>query len=261
MLCGQILEINLGDNTEIISDSDRIVKNTLTMDNMGIFSIISNTDHDFSGKKLRYDAKKQFYRLRIWDKRVKYTKDNIRKNYYALGRLRNQLGLPENVAEQAAYIYRKSLEANIFQSHSRTLVIYAAVYAACRLNNIPRTVSDIVEISGISRRALTKTYRKLIESLNLKPIPLDPIKLIMRFNDPEIKENIKRRAVQLTQKAKEKSLLNGLSPQSVAGAMTYLAFLDLNVFVPQKRLSKKVGISEVTLRNVAYDIQKKLINS
>ena len=92
-------------------DRNRVgMPNTLTRHDQGLSTIIGRPDKDVTGKGLDSSARAMMQRLRMWDYRIQVstpTDRNLKNAFQKLDRLKGKLGLPDNVIEKAAYIYRK----------------------------------------------------------------------------------------------------------------------------------------------------------
>ena len=84
-------------------------KISLKMIDMGLSTIIEAKDKDATGKGLSNENKRMFYRLRMWDRnsRSASTVKSFQKAFTMLDGIGAKLGLPEQVIEQTAYLFRK----------------------------------------------------------------------------------------------------------------------------------------------------------
>src|SRR5215211_2787302 len=102
-------------------------------------------------------------RLRIWDFRTQRhtpTDRNLSLAFNELDTLKDKLGLPDAVFEKAAYIYRKAQQRGLVRGRTILSVLAAAVYIACREMGISKTLKDIVAVSNIRLKQISKSYRK-----------------------------------------------------------------------------------------------------
>jgi hypothetical protein len=80
---------------------------------------------------------------------------------------------------------------------NRTYVYYlaAAVYIACREMGAHRTLDDIAAGSNVKRKEVSKNFRALHTSLDLKILQQDPMKCIAKVaNKVKLSEKTKRKA-------------------------------------------------------------------
>ena len=152
--CGLILVQNMADtsyesNGYTTEDFMKLTRTgpatSLTMHDKGLSTVIGN-NQDSSGKALSSKTKYDFNRLRTWDQRSK-SKDTatLSKAFTLLNAMKTKLGIPHSVVENAAYIYRKAVNAKLTKGRTLVSLVSAALYVACRENNIPRTLDNVAD--------------------------------------------------------------------------------------------------------------------
>ncbi|MHA2249993.1 MAG: transcription initiation factor IIB [Candidatus Kariarchaeaceae archaeon] len=235
---------------------------TYTIHDKGLSTQIGQEDRDAFGRKLSPQQRNQFYRLRRWNSRSRIHSSNDRnltKAMRELDRLSSQLVLPRAVKETASIIYRNALRANLIRGRSIEEMISAATYAAARQRHLPRTLDEISNHSRINKKELGRAYRLLISELNLN-IPLaDPINYVVRFAaELGLDGSVTREAKEIIIRAKEKRLLMGKDPVSLAAASIYIAGILHNKQLTQQGIAEIAGVTEVTIRNRYKELVKKL---
>lgn len=232
---------------------------SLTMFDKGLSTVIG-TDRDSSGNVLSSKRKVEFKRLRMWDQRSKSrTTVKLSKAFTSLHAMKTKLGVPDNVVENAAYIYRKVVEKKLTRGRTMTSLIAASLYAACRKNNIPRTLDDIGKAANIDRKTLSRDFRTIINKLNLNLNQYDTTSFITKIsNNMNLKEKTKRDAFDILERCKRRKITAGKHPVAQAAASLFIACLMNGEKISRKNFSKKVGISSVTIRNRMSLIKKTL---
>ena len=91
------------------------------------------------------------------------------------------MGLPRNVRETAAMIYRKAVNKNLIRGRSIEGVVAASLYAACRQCGVPRTLDEVANSSRVGRKEIGRTYRFMTRELKLKLMPTKPQDYVQRF--------------------------------------------------------------------------------
>lgn len=162
---------------------------SLTMNDRGLSTVIG-TNKDSTGKALSSKTKYDFRRLRTWDQRSKSRETaSLSKAFTLLHAMKTKLGIPNNVVENAAYIYRKAVNAKLTRGRTMKSLISASLYVACRENNIPRTLSDIGNAGNIERRILSRDLRTIIKRLELNLTQYDITSFISKIsNNMDLKE-------------------------------------------------------------------------
>mgnify|MGYP001250403365 CR=1 FL=1 len=264
--CGEVIYENLSDmgRENLQTGEDYLTKArtgrkfTLAFNDMGLSTVIEQTDRDATGKFLSGDMKRTFYRLRMWDKNSKALPGhrNMQKAFTLLEGLKAKLSLSDSTVEQAAYIYRKTLLKKIGKGRSIPLVLSASVYAACRFTNTPRTIQDISNATNLRRKTIHRIYRLLVKNLDLTLDAYNPINFITRIaTKTDVSEKTRRDAIKLLIKAEEMMITSGRNPVAMAAVVIYLAAISNNESITQTRVSKASEISSVTIRNLCKKIK------
>jgi transcription initiation factor TFIIB len=266
--CGLVLVQNLDDTTNENRSysSEEFMKNartgpggSLTMFDKGLSTVIG-ADKDSSGKSLSSKTKYEFNRLRTWDQRSKSRKtSSLSKAFTLLHGMKTKIGVADNVVENAAYIYRKAVGAKLTRGRTMASLISASLYAACRQNNIPRTLDDIAEVGNVERRILSRDLRTIIKKLGLSLNQYDTTSFIAKIsNNMNLSEKTKRDAFDILKKCEDKKITAGKHPVAQAAASLYIASILNGEKISQKKFSNESGVSDVTIRNRATLIKKTL---
>ncbi len=225
----------------------------LAMHDMGLSTVIGTSNIDASGKSLPASMKSTIERLRTWDGRSKVhaSEDrNMRQAFSELDRLADKLIVNDIVNEKSAYIYRKALERGLVRGRSISALIAAALYAACRDTETPRTLKDISVISGIRKKEIARCYRILFRELDLRMPVVDPVKCIARIaSKVGIQERTKRKAMEILRWAEEDRSSAGKDPMGLAASALYVACVLENENKTQKDVAGAASVTEVTIRN------------
>ena len=266
--CGLVLVQNLDDtsNENRSYSSEEFMKNartgpatTLTMFDKGLSTVIG-TNKDSSGNSLSSKTKYEFNRLRTWDQRSKSrTTSSLSKAFTLLHGMKTKIGAPDNVVENAAYIYRKAVNAKLTRGRTMASLISASLYASCRQNNIPRTLDDIAAAGNVERRILSRDLRTIIKKLGLNLNQYDTASFIVKIsNNLNLSEKTKRDAFEILKRCEEKEITAGKHPVAQAAASLYVACIVNGEKISQKKFSIESGVSDVTIRNRATLIRKTL---
>ncbi len=232
---------------------------SLTMFDKGLSTVIGS-DKDSTGKSLSSKTKYEFNRLRTWDQRSKSRKTtSLSKAFTLLHGMKTKIGVPDNVVENAAYIYRKIVSAKLTRGRTMASLISASLYAACRQNNIPRTLDDIAEAGNVERRILSRDLRTIIKKLSLNLNQYDTTSFIAKIsNNMKLSEKTKRDAFDILKKCENEKITAGKHPVAQAAASLYIAAILNGEKMSQKKFSNESGVSDVTIRNRAALIKKTL---
>ena len=271
--CGEVIAENVAElgpessaqsGEYYLSKSRTGRKSTLAFNDMGLSTVIQQSDKDATGKNLSGEMKRTFYRLRMWDKNSKALPGhrNMQKAFTLLEGLKAKLSLTDAAVEQAAYIYRKTLSKKIGRGRSIPMVLSASVYAACRFTNTPRTIQDIANATNLRRTSIHRIYRLLVRDLDLTLETYNPVSFITRITtDVGASEKTKRDAVKFLIKAEELMITSGKNPMAMAATVVYMASIINEEKVSQTRVSIAAGISSVTIRNLCKKLKDAKITS
>lgn len=236
---------------------------TLTIHDKGLSTIIDWKDKDSYGKDLNPKKRAQIYRLRKWQRRVRISDATERNLAFALQeieRISSQIGLPKSVHEEAALIYRKAVEGKLVRGRSIESMAAAAIYAACRRYNIPRTLDEITKVSRVGKKDIGRSYRFMAKELIKKINPTNPVEYIPRlvsqlglFGEAQTKAKI------IVDAAKMSGLTSGRGPIGVAAAAIYVASVILDEKRTQREIAIAAGVTEVTIRNRYKELTEKIV--
>jgi transcription initiation factor TFIIB len=266
--CGLVLVDNMSDisheNNGYSSEDFMKMARTgpatsLTMNDRGLSTVIG-TNKDSTGKAISGKTKYEFNRLRTWDQRSKSRQTaSLSKAFTKLHGMKTKLGIPNNVVENAAYIYRKAVNAKLTRGRTMNSLIAASLYAACRENNIPRTLDDIAKAGNVERRILSRDLRTIIKKLELNLNQYNTSSFISKIsNNMNLKENTKRGAFKILDLCEKEQITAGKHPVAQAAASLYISCIMNGEKISQKKFSVESGVSDVTIRNRAVLIKKTL---
>ncbi|MFB6137251.1 MAG: transcription initiation factor IIB family protein [Halobacteriaceae archaeon] len=226
---------------------------TKMMHDEGLSTNIGWQDKDAYGKTLSSRQRRKMQRLRTWNERFRTRNSKERNLKQALGeidRMASALGLPTEVRETASVIYRRALSEDLLPGRSIEGVSTAALYAAARMANNPRTIDEVAAVSRIDEMEFKRTYRYIVRELGLEVAPADPASYLPRFaSELGLSDESEHRARDLLDAGAEAGITSGKSPVGLAAAAIYAAALLTNEKVTQSAVSEVTEVSEVTIRN------------
>lgn len=235
---------------------------TYTMHDKGLSTTIGWQNKDAYGKSIPARNRAQLYRLRRWQMRTRIS-DNSQRNLAialsSMNRMSSTLGLPRNVRETAAMIYRKAVLKNLIRGRSIHGVSAAVLYAACRQCNVPRTLEEISAVSNMSKKEIGKNYRNISRKLKLKLLPTTPQDYVSRFSSQlRVSHDVQIKTSEILRKAAHEELTSGRGPTGMAAAALYMASVLCGERRTQSEISAVAGVTEVTIRNRYKELSKKL---
>ena len=230
--------------------------------NKGLVTEIDQYNRDIRGGKISPKKQAQLYRMRKWHKRVSIATSMERNLVIALAeldRVASSLGLPENIKESAALLYRKAVKEELIRGRLIESVVSAVIYAICRMQGIPRTLDEISRASGIEKKEIGRAYRFLKAELDINVPLTDPAQYVPKFAASlKLGGDVQKEAIKLIKKALRKGLISGRGPTGVAAAALYIASAMHGEKKTQKEVADVAGVTEVTIRNRYRELKKEL---
>ncbi len=228
----------------------------------GLATEISWSNKDSYGKRIPHKNRAQIYRVRKWHQRIRVSNAAERNLSVALQELNNiaaKMGLPKDVRETAALIYRKAVEKNLIRGRSIESIVAASIYAACRTVGMPRTLDEVSKASELNKKKIGRAYRHLTKELNLNLKPTTPSSYIPQFcSKLNLDKAVARKAEEIVQEATELGIISGKGPTGVAAAAIYIAASLMKQPRTQKEIADVAGVTEVTIRNRYKEISQAL---
>lgn len=226
---------------------------SLAIHDRGLATTIGRESTDATGKSLSVSMKQNMRRLRTWDSRSQVqqnTSKNLRTAFIELDKLKDKLTLSDPIIQRAAHIYRKAVGKKLVRGRSIPEIIGAAAYAACRSTETPRTLGDFSDALNIKKKSMSKSYRMLINELDLKMPVVDSITCVSKIASKiGLDERVKRCALGVLKDASDMEMTAGKGPMGLAAAALYMSCRKYGLSISQREFSMASGVTEVTIRN------------
>ncbi len=258
--CGLVLEENLVDpGAEWRSFEDGPGDKSRTgapmnimMHDKGLSTDIDWQNRDWSGKSLKSNS--QMYRMRKWQKRARVNSSRERNLANALAELDKMAmqldSLPRTVREEAANVYKKTLEAGLIRGRSIQGATAASLYIACQLCGVPRTLDEVAQKLRLGRKEIGRTVRIIKRSLRMKPMTTKPEQYIDRFcSDLELRTEAVAMCHEWMKEIKRLELDSGRGPVGIAASLIYMASIVTGQNRTQREIADITNVTEVTIRN------------
>lgn len=269
--CGLVVDSNIMDMGPEwrAFDNDQRMKRSRTgapltymMHDKGLSTVIDWRDKDTYGRDISPQNRAQMYRLRKWQHRMSISnakERNLSMAFTELNKISSKLGLPKNVREVAAVVYRKAVDKKLIRGRSIESVTAASIYAACRKLGVPRTLDEIAEASAINRKEIGRTYRYISRHLGINLHPTSPVDYVARFSSElNLSQDVQSKAIEILKIAMGMHLTSGRGPTGVSASAIYIAGVLLGEKVTQKSVAEVAGVTEVTIRNRYKELAQKL---
>jgi len=230
------------------------VPTSYSMYDKGLSTVIDRINRDAYGKQLPISTRLEMLRLRKWQIRTRahsWIDRNLAQAMTELDRLADNLHIPAQVKERAAVIYRKALDNGLVRGRSIAAIAAAALYAACRATETPRTLKEVTAATNVRKKKdVARFYRLLLKELDIKMPVEDPARCISKIaSKAKILVKTQRTALKILGEAKQSGVASGKKPMGLAAASLYVACVLDDVKKTQKEIAEVANVTEVTVRN------------
>ena len=271
LACGLVLEENIVDqgaewrNFDGQGDGDNKSRAGAPMNIMlhdkGLSTDIDWQNRDWSGKALKSNS--QMYRMRKWQRRARVSSSrerNLANALASLDKMCMQLdGIPKSVRQEAANVYKRTLEAGLIRGRSIEGACAASLYISCQLCGVPRTLDEVAQKLRLGRKEIGRTVRTIKRELRMKPMHAKPEDYIDRFcSDLGLAQECRRLCAEWLVKVKQLELDSGRGPVGVAAALIYMASIVTGQNRTQRDIAHITNVTEVTIRNRYKELSKAL---
>lgn len=245
------------------SDLSRVGSpSSLAFHDMGLATIIGKANKDSAGRNLDASMNSAMSRLRTWDTRTRAHsagQRNLISAFRELERLKDKFGLSDAIVQKTAYIYRKAQDMHLIRGRSKSSILAASIYIACREMGAQRTLGEVTKIADVKRKDLSRSYRLLVRELDIKVPLADPMKCITKIaNKANLSEKTRRMAISTMNELVQKEMSAGKDPMGLAATVLYLSCLTNGEATTQRDVAEAAGVTEVTVRNRFNDLKSKL---
>lgn len=184
---------------------------------------------------------------------------NLSRAFGELALVISNLSLSRNVKYESAAIYRKALDKDLIRGRSINKLIVATVYIACRECDVPRTLDEISEGTGIDKKTIGKNYRFLSRELGINLPVVSPNAFVPRFASKlGLSSQVEVKSIEIINQAKDLGLTSGKDPASITAASIYWASMLVGERRTQTEIAKALSVTEVTIRNRFKELSKAL---
>lgn len=220
----------------------------------GLTTVVPYPTRDIRGHQIPVRAQKMFYRLRrLQATSAQYGRGerSSAATARALDRFVSHLGLPSTVKDEAGLICRKAIERGVMRGRSMAAVVAAAIYAACRVDGVPRTLGEIELATGIQRKTIARHYRGLVRAGTVRAVPLPrPQDYVSRFcAELGLSSRAQAETMRILKEWDRTGIGTSMSPVGTAATAIYLAAESCGERRHQNEIAKVSGVTEVTLRS------------
>ena len=176
--------------------------------------------------------------------------------FYKIGECYRILG----ESRSAIMWYRKAVNKGLVRGRSIESVVAAIIYLISRKHQLPKTLEELEEASGIKKKDIGRSYRFVCRRLRIRMPVATPMDYVPRFaSELGLSGETEAKAIEILKLAREKGVTSGRGPTGVAAAAIYLAGKITKDKQTQKGIASRLtGVTEVTIRNRYEEIAREL---
>ncbi|MFB6299397.1 MAG: transcription initiation factor IIB family protein [Halobacteriales archaeon] len=213
----------------------------------GLSTEIGRGSRRVAGRKRR-----QLARMRRQHNRARISTKADRNRVYGFTEIRRlvaELGLPHAVRDRACVLFESAQDADLLRGRSIEGFAAAVVYAVSRVDDLPRTIGEVVAVAHATENELKTAYDAMNRELGLPTGPIDPAEYLARFaSELDLPAAIERAAREHVATAADRGLVIGRNPCGIAAACLYLAAREQGVELTQQAAADVADVTPVTLR-------------
>lgn len=220
---------------------------------LGLSTVISYASRDFHGNPIPAKQRDRYNRMRMLHRQSNLLRPGQRSLVQALtvlDRMASVLGIPPRIRDEAALITRKALKKGMVRGRSIEGVVAASLYAACRMNNVPRTLEEMSTVSEVDRKKLRKAYSAISRQIKLRVPLVKPEDYVSRFcSKLDLGPDVEAETHRILNELDDSMGTSSFAPSGTVAAAIYVASVRCGEKKPQRLIAEVAGVSEVTIRN------------
>lgn len=160
-------------------------------------------------------------------------------------RMATAAGLPKEITETSAIIFRKAQQKGILRGRSVESVGTAALYSAIRNTGLPYTIDDLMPYCRLSDKLrVERAHRDIMSTLDLPQPPQQAETFIPRFAsklETDKENHLITLSKTVVSAARDQGLTYGKAPSTVAATALYIAILECKLDIGRVDLAKETN--------------------
>ncbi|CAF1316402.1 unnamed protein product [Adineta ricciae] len=187
----------------------------------------------------------------------------LQDGYNIIRQMASRISLENRIVKGACLLYKKCHDAKCARGYEKEAIAATCIYISCRQGGMSRTIKEICGIApGVSKVKIGRCFNKIKQELPNFTLheAVDAKNLISRFcGRLELKNHrlIVKVSTHISERAKEICDIQSRAPESVVGAVIYMACAVVGEQKPLKDLGLTTGSAESTIRQVYKELSLK----
>jgi len=186
---------------------------------------------------------------------TKNLEKNLKKALEGISESIGIVNLDEDVKNNTIDLYIQAAEYDLVKGRSYKDLLASSFYISCRKKNVPISLDDISDATGIPSNKVLNTSRCMCRKLEIGIDPPPLFEYVSRFcSELNLSSDVEEEAINILEEAKENGIVAGKKPTGLAATAIYLAALRCGEYRSQIEISDVASTTDVTIRS-----NKKLI--
>lgn len=186
---------------------------------------------------------------------VRQKEQNLRSAYGTIQNFCDRNNFSKNIMDRAKICYQKAYEKEALRGKGIIPAVAACLYLACRLENCPRTFKEISIKTGVSRKEIGKCFKVILPHIEkVKTIRSEDI--VSRFcSELKLDTEKQKWAIEICKNVREKNLMVGRSPDSLAAGIIFLVTQIFGINNKQSSIAKIAKVTDGTVKHIFKELE------
>lgn len=200
---------------------------------LGFVIFLATTDNTYSG-------------IEKWMPEIE---DRATRELSLLQQAVTDLDLSREVQDRSMELLEESRDKDLMRNRDHREMLGAIVYIASREHRDPRTMEEITEVTGASKKRIGEAYRYIGRNTDVRVVPPFPEDYLPRFADKlQLGPDVRDRSADIIDRANEAHILSGKSPKGTAAASLFLAAGIEGDERTMKEVADLLDVTTITIR-------------
>lgn len=170
-----------------------------------------------------------------------------------------QLRLPPLVVAEADRIFEDAKSRGLSRGRTLESCVGAAVYAACRIYMVPRTLTEVSDAVNSSRTDVGRAFKVIQRGTDLRVPSVGMRGFLARYAEElALSPPVRQTVEEMLAEAQRNPELSGLSPHGLVAAMISVAAERHGERHSHAQIARVSAVTEVTLRSTRRILERSL---
>lgn len=216
---------------------------------------------DGQGRRLDYRRRYEFQHLkRVMQRQTSRASVGGPRNTPARGEIAlagEHLRLPPVVVAEAERIFQEAKVRGLSRGRTLESCVGAAVYAACRIFSVPRTLTEVADSVNSSRTDVGRAFKVLQRGADLRVPSVGMRGFLARYAEElALSSPVRTTVEEMLAEVQRNPELSGLSPHGLVAAMISVASDRHGERHSHAQIARVSAVTEVTLRSTRRILER-----